>query len=61
MRIKGSCRFKPYYKVQWRDPVAMCWREIQKAHPTEKEARTAAPITKQTRIQKVTEKGREIL
>jgi len=58
MRTKGSCRFDPYYKVEWYDPTALCWRVIQKAHPTEKQAREAMPKTKTCRLQKVTETER---
>jgi hypothetical protein len=61
MRTKGSCRFAPYFKVEWYDPIALCWRVIQKAHPTEQEARDAMPKNKQCRIQKVTETERTII
>lgn len=31
----------PYFKVQWYDERSLCWRDIQKAHATEAEARKA--------------------
>ena len=37
MRTKGSCRFAPYYKVEWYDATALCWRVIQKAFSTEEQ------------------------
>ena len=61
MRAKGSCRFEPYYKVEWYDKIALCWRVIQKAHPTEAKARESFLNGKQCRIQQVTERGRNTL
>lgn len=43
MRTRGSVRFDPYYKVQWWDATSLAWRDIQLAHPTEAQARAAAP------------------
>jgi hypothetical protein len=61
MRTKGSCRFAPYYKVEWYDATALCWRVIQKAFSTEEQARAAFLWDKKCRVQEVTEKGRNIL
>lgn len=51
----------PYYKVQWRDPVSLCWRDVQKAHPTQEEARAAYLPDKTCRTMQVNEKGRAAL
>jgi len=61
MRVKGSCRFEPYYKVEWYDTTALCWRVIQKAHATEQAARDAMPKDKKCRLQQVTETGRNTI
>lgn len=34
MRTRGSVRFDTYYKVQYYDHTSLCWRDIQRAHPT---------------------------
>jgi hypothetical protein len=37
----------PYYKVQWYDVIGLCWRDVQKSHPTT-EAATAAFVRGKT-------------
>lgn len=58
MRTKGSCRFDPYYKVQWYDAASLCWRDVQKAHKTAAEAEANYLRGKQCRTMEVTEAGR---
>lgn len=48
----------PYFKVQWYDARALCWRDVQAAHATEAEARAAFIAGKQCRIMVIEEKGR---
>jgi len=48
----------PYYKVQWWDAISLCWRPIQKAHPTETAARASFLPDKQCRVMEVREDGR---
>jgi hypothetical protein len=38
MRTKGSCRFETYFKAQFRDPLTLSWRDVQRAFPTQEEA-----------------------
>lgn len=61
MRTKGSCRFEPYFKVQWYDAASMCWRDVQKAHESQSLAVSAFIPGKQCRVMKVMETGREPL
>lgn len=58
MRTKGSSRFAPYFKVQFRNALD-AWQDIQKAFSTEEEARAAFLPFKQCRIMRITEDGRE--
>ena len=48
----------PYFKVQWRDTIGLCWRDVQKAHPTEEAARRSFLRGKQCRVMQVNEDGR---
>lgn len=41
-RTAASVRFDPYWKVQVWEPVSLAWRDIQRAHPSEDAAWTAA-------------------
>lgn len=61
MRTKGSCRFAAYYKVEWYDRAIMSWRVIQKAYPTELEAKANYKKGYECRLVKTTEKGKEIV
>lgn len=58
MRTKGSCRFAPYYKVQWYDAASLCWRDVQKAHTSPESARANFIPGKQCRVMQITERGR---
>lgn len=58
MRTKGSSRFDDYFKVQTWDGRAMCWRDIQKAHPTIEAAVATYPVGEKCRVMRITEKGR---
>lgn len=57
MRSRGSCRFEPYFKVQFYDQRAAAWKDIQRSHPTESGARAAAPVGV-FRLVTVSESGR---
>ena len=61
MRTKGSCRFAPYFKVQFYEEHNLAWKDVQKQHPDEASARKAFPAGKQCRVMAVTEKGRRPL
>lgn len=41
-RRAGSVRFAPYYKLQWFDPHALAWRDVQQAFPTPQAALEAS-------------------
>ncbi len=58
MRTKGSCRFKPYYKVQFRNEF-LAWQDVQKSHSTVDDARHNFLPGKVCRIIEVTEHGRK--
>lgn len=58
MRIKGSCRFETYYKVQFYRPELLAWFDVQRQHPSEDAARTSFPKGKRCRVMMVTEKQR---
>jgi hypothetical protein len=60
-RSRGSARFAPYFKVQWRDPVSMTWRDVQRAHPSEAEARAAFLPERECRVMRISEEGRRPL
>ena len=51
----------PYFKVQWRDPVGLCWRDVQKAHATPEEAQAAYLPDKTCRTMQVNANGRHPL
>jgi hypothetical protein len=61
MRTKGSCRFTAYYKVQFFDDKNLTWKDVQKAHPSEKDARANFISGKTCRVMEVSEAGRRIL
>ena len=58
MRTKGSCRFAAYYKVQFYEDAQLAWKDIQKTHPSEKEARANFIAGKKCRVMEVTTRGR---
>jgi hypothetical protein len=57
MRTKGSCRFEPYFKVQFRNHF-LAWQDVQQAFPTEDDARAHFIRGKECRVTQVTERGR---
>lgn len=61
MRQRGSARFAPYFKVQWFDETSMAWRDIQRQHSSEAEARGAFIDGKRCRVMAVTERGRQAI
>lgn len=63
MRIRGSVRFAPYYKVEYFDPSVVAWRPIQKAHATQAAA-VAAPLpagATRRRVYEVSPSGRRVV
>jgi hypothetical protein len=61
-RTRGSVRFDPYYKVQWRDEVSLTWRDVQRAYPTEAEASEASALDgRRCRIMEISMQGRRVL
>lgn len=61
MRTKGSCRFEPYYKLEFYDPKIGAWRVIQKSFVSFDAAKQAMPQGKQSRVMRFTESGPEVL
>ena len=61
MRTQGSCRFEPYYKLEWRDESIGAWRPIQKSFPTINLAKAAQKVGKIWRIIERSEKGTRVL
>lgn len=57
MRTRGSVRFDPYFKVQRHERGA--WIDVQRAYPSEEEARAAMPAGQRCRIMRISMKGRE--
>ncbi len=57
MRTKGSCRFEPYYKIQFRNQF-LAWQDIQQSYDTQEAARLDFPQDKQCRVMEITEHGR---
>lgn len=43
-RRAGSVRFDPYVKVQWYDPVSLCWRDVQQSYRDEIDAVLSCPL-----------------
>jgi hypothetical protein len=58
MRTKGSCRFADYYKVQFYEDSQLAWKDVQKMHRSEDDARKAFIKGKKCRVMKVTTNGR---
>ena len=61
MRTPGSARFAPYYKAQWFDSRALCWRDVQKACTTPADAEALFTADKAWRVIEVTMQGRRPL
>ncbi|MDA1277474.1 MAG: hypothetical protein O2960_26025 [Verrucomicrobia bacterium] len=60
-RKAGSCRFSPYYKLEWFDNSLCVWRPLQKSFPTIEQAVTGKSPGRKWRVFKVSETGREIV
>jgi hypothetical protein len=60
MRIKGSCRFEPYYKAQWYDEKTAAWRDVKKQFSSLIEVQSAFKAGK-WRAMRVTMEGREVV
>jgi hypothetical protein len=54
-RTAGSCRFDPYYKLEWYDHRIGAWRPLQRSFATFAEAEAARTKNKVWRIFEVTE------
>jgi len=61
MRNKGSCRFLPYYKLEWFDASICVWRPIQKSFATIEMAKAAQESEKHWRVIERSEKGTRVL
>lgn len=57
-RRRGSAIFDPYYKIQWRDPVSMSWRDVQKAYEAPEDAYRDYLPGKLCRLMEITMAGR---
>ncbi len=57
MRTKGSCRFAPYYKIQFRNEF-LAWQDIQQSFTTAAAAKQHFPPGKVCRVMEITERGR---
>jgi len=62
MRIKGSCKFNPYWKAErWNERLS-CWQVVMKAYDTLELAQLHVKISPgKYRITEATEKGYRIL
>jgi hypothetical protein len=60
-RRSGSCRFSPYYKLEWFDASLCVWRPLQKAFPTIALADAAKAAGRKWRTFEVSEAGRRLL
>ena len=58
MRVKGSCRFETYYKIQRWDAEWMAWRDIQRAFKSPGDAELSAPEGAKYRLVTISESGR---
>ena len=56
MRTKGSCKFDPYFKLEFWNPRAVAWSPMQRQFATEFDAMAAVKRGK-FRIMTVTETG----
>ena len=61
MRNRQSCRFSPYYKLEWFDVSIFSWRPIQKSFATIDLAKAAQESEKAWRIIERSEKGTRVL
>jgi hypothetical protein len=59
-RIKGSCRFAPYYKVQRFDARLCVWRDLKQQHATLASAQASFSGGK-CRAMRVTMEGRDVV
>lgn len=60
-RKSDSCRFDPYYKMEWFDHNMFVWRPMQKSFNSIEQAKAAQSKHKTWRIFEVSESGRRIL
>lgn len=61
LRVKGSCRFEPYYKAQYFDETVVAWRDVQRQFPSPESAQTAFKAGHKCRVMRVTMEGRTVL
>lgn len=60
-RVKGSCRFDAYFKIEWRDETIGAWRPMQKSFATIELAKAAQKAGKTWRVIERSEKGTRVL
>jgi cell fate (sporulation/competence/biofilm development) regulator YmcA (YheA/YmcA/DUF963 family) len=60
-RQKGSCRFAPYYKIEWLDASIAAYRPLQKQFSTLPLAQSACTKNKTWRIYEVSEESRRLV
>lgn len=58
MRSRASVRFEPYFKVQFWLPRERAWKDVQRQHCSEQEARAAFLPGKECRVMRVAMDGR---
>lgn len=60
-RKSGSCRFSPYFKLEWFDAALCVWRPMQKTFATLALADAAKDAGRKWRVFEVSETGRKLL
>lgn len=60
-RKRGSCRFAPYYKLEWYDTLWSVWRPLQRAFATIALANGAKAKGSKWRVFEVSETGRKLM
>lgn len=60
-RTAGSCRFSPYFKLEWFDKILCVWRPLQKSFATIALAEQGMTKGKQWRMFEVSEQGMRML
>jgi len=60
-RKPGSCRFSPYYKLEWFDKELYVWKPRQVRYLTKEEAVSNQTSDLEWRVFEVTEDGRELV
>jgi len=53
-----ATKTEAYFKIQFRDPISLAWKDIQKAFASAEEAQAAFAPDKECRVMCITPKGR---